>query len=167
MKYLRLTPLIPLTLESDDVLGLKWWVDESYYMHIYYWSHTGDTSSLVKGYPYSKLSKQNMNTKSSTKAELVGIDDMMPMIQWVRYFMGYQGYHITDNIVYQDNQSTMLLSRNGKYSSRKRTKHISIRYFFVTDIIDNEDIPLEFSPTDYMIGDFFPKPTQGSLFCKF
>ena len=53
--------------------------------------------------------------------------------------MEAQGYHITDNIVNQDNQSNMLLSRNRKDSSGKRTKHINIRYFFVTDLITNED----------------------------
>jgi hypothetical protein len=47
--------------------------------------------------------------------------------------MEAQGYKVNENIVYQDNQSAILLERNGKASSSKRTKHINIRYFFVTD----------------------------------
>ena len=39
--------------------------------------------------------------------------------------MEAQGYHITENIVNQNNQSTMLLSRNGKDSSGK-SKNILI-----------------------------------------
>ena len=74
--------------------------------------------------------KQKLNTKSSTEAELVGIDDVMPQILWTRYFLMGQGFNVTDNILYQDNQSTIKLATNGCASSGKRTRHINIRYFF-------------------------------------
>jgi len=35
--------------------------------------------------------------------------------------------------IYQDNKSTILLAANGKISSSKRTRHINIWYFFVTN----------------------------------
>ena len=54
MKYIQLTQWLPLTLESDDVLILKWWVDALYYMHNDFRGHAGATLSLVKGNPYSK-----------------------------------------------------------------------------------------------------------------
>ena len=130
MEYMQLKQWLPLTLESYDVLILKWLVDASYAMHNDFLSHTGATLSLGKGYPYSKSSKQKLNTKSYTEADLVGLGDMMTMIICTIYFMEDQRYHISDNIVNQDNQSTMLLSRNGKASSGKRTKHINIRYLF-------------------------------------
>ena len=41
-----------------------------------------------------------------------------------------QGYEVKDNILYQDNKSTILLLENGKRSSGKRTRHMNIRYFF-------------------------------------
>ena len=58
--------------------------------------------------------KQKLNTRSSTKSELVGVDDMMPMILWTHYFLEAQGYTVKDNIVSQDNKSAILLSKNGK-----------------------------------------------------
>ena len=94
--------------------------------------------------PYSKSSKQKLNTKISTEDELVGLDNIMPMILWIRYFMETQGYHILHNIVNQDNQITMLLDRNRKSSSGKRTKNINIRYFFVTDRIANKETSVEY-----------------------
>ena len=51
----------------------------------------------------------------------MGVNDMMSLILWTRYFLNYQGYEVNDNIVFQDNKSTMLLERNGKTSSGKRT----------------------------------------------
>ncbi len=111
--------------------------------------------------------KQKLNTRSSTESELVGVDDMMPSILWTRYFLKGQGYKVSDNIIFQDNKSTMLLERNGKTSSSKRTKHINVRYYFITDRIAKGEVRVEWCPTKDMIADFMTKPLQGSLFKKF
>ncbi len=71
-----------------------------------------------------------------------------------------------DNIILQDNQSTILLENNGKRSSSKRTRHIDIRYYFVTDRIKSKEIRVEYCPTESMVGDYFSKPLQGRLFVK-
>ena len=61
----------------------------------------------------------------------------------------------------------MLLAKNGKASSGKRTKHINIRYFFVADRINSNELTVEYCPTGDMTGDFFTKPLQGVQFIKF
>jgi hypothetical protein len=61
----------------------------------------------------------------------------------------------------------MLLEKNGKRSSSKQTRHINIRYFFVTDRIDSNEMQVEYCPTGEMTGDFFTKPLQGAAFTKF
>lgn len=75
-----------------------------------------------------------------------------------------QGYAIVNNVVYQDNQSTILLEYNGKMSSSKQTRHIEIQYFFVTDNIRKKNLQIEYCPTDHMLADFFTKPLQGAKF---
>ena len=167
VKYLRQTPDLYLTLEADDLQVMKWWVDASFAVHNDMRSHTGATMSLGKGSIYSTSTRQRLNTTSSTEAELVGVADAMPMILWTRYFLEAQGYHVNDSVVYQDNQSAMLLEKNGKASSSKRTRHINIRYFFVTDRAQSGEISIEYCPTEEMVGDFFTKPLQGSQFRKF
>ena len=111
--------------------------------------------------------KQKLNTRSSTETEIVGADDFMPAICWTRYFLEAQGYKVRDNILYQDNKSAILLEKNGKASSSKRTKHINIRYFFITDRVKEGDVSLIWCPTGDMIGDYMTKPLQGALFRKF
>ena len=74
-----------------------------------------------RGSIFSILKKQNLNTKSSTEAKLIGADDTMPHMLWTRYFLEAQGYGINENILYQDNMSAMLLEKNGKKSSTKNT----------------------------------------------
>ena len=81
--------------------------------------------------------------------------------------MEAQGYEIEDSIMYQDNQSSILLEKNGKASSSKRTKHVNIRYFFITDRINKDELTVEWCPTVDMIGDFATKPLQGALSRKF
>jgi hypothetical protein len=78
-----------------------------------------------------------------------------------------QGFGVKDNIIYQDNMSAMLLEKNGKMSSSKRTRHINIRYFFIADRVAQKEVSIEYCGTDDMIGDFYTKPLQGAKFIKF
>jgi hypothetical protein len=123
--------------------------------------------SLGKGSIIGMSKKQKINARSSTECELVGADDAMPQVMWTRYFIEAQGFGIDDNILAQDNLSTMLLEKNGKQSSSKRTKHIRVRYFFIKDRVANNDISIRHCPTGEMLADHFTKPLQGSLFRKF
>jgi hypothetical protein len=76
----------------------------------------------------------------------VGVDDMMSLIIWTCYFLKDQGYKVSDIIIFQDNKSTMLLERNGKASSGKRTKHINVRYFFITNWISKGEVHVKWCP---------------------
>jgi hypothetical protein len=167
IRYLRETRTMCLTLEADDLLIIKWWIDASFAVHRDMRSHTGGTLSLGKGSIYSTSTRQKLTTKSSTEAELVAVDDVMPMVLWTRQFLEGQGYEIKDNIVYQDNQSAMLLEKNGQRSSTKRTRHLNIRSFFVTDRIRVKQLTVEYCPTGDMWADVFTKPLQGAAFVKF
>jgi hypothetical protein len=81
--------------------------------------------------------------------------------------MKAQGYGVKDNVLYQDNTSSILLEKNGKASSSKRTKHINISYFFITDRVTKNEVSVVWCPTGDMIGDYATKPLQGALFRKF
>jgi hypothetical protein len=54
--------------------------------------------------------------------------------------MEAQGYQVQDNVLFQDNKSVILVEKNGKALSSKRTKHINIWYFFITDCVDKGDV---------------------------
>jgi hypothetical protein len=145
---------------------IKWWVDASYAVHPNMRSHTGATITLGKGSVYLLSTKQKLNTRSSTEAELVGVNDAMALILWTRNFLEAQGFDVTDNVVYQDNESAILLENNGRASSSKRTRHIDIRYYFVTDNIQRKRLRVIHCPTEHMVADFFTKPLQGAQFRK-
>jgi hypothetical protein len=76
-------------------------------------SHTGGAMSLRMGIIYGTSKRQKVNTKSYTEAEVAGTDDVMPQMLWTLYFLESQGYKINDNVLYQDNKSSILLETNG------------------------------------------------------
>ena len=167
LEYLHGTIEKILTLGADDIRKMKTWVDASYAVHNDMKSHTGGVVSFGRGAALSKSWKQKLNVKSSTEAELVGASDYLPYPIWSKKFLEYQGYSIEENIFYQDNQSAMRFEANGRKSCGPNSRHIDIRYFFIKDRIDIEDIDVQHCPTEQMLADFFTKPLQGSLFRKF
>jgi len=162
MHYIQNTRSITLTIEPTD--EPKWWVDSSNAVHPDMKSHTCMYMMLRKGATYTGSYKQKLNTKSSTEAKLVAVDDAMGQVLWTRHSLSAQGVHVPTTTIYQDNMSTILLAKNGRSSSSKRTRHINVRYYFVTDQIKRGQVKVAYCPTGNMLGDFFMKPLQGSTF---
>ena len=151
---------------SIDVqsMTLRWHWDASFAVHPDFKSHTGGTLTLGKGCILSSSKKQKLNTRSSTEAELVAVDDGMSLMLWCKLFLEAQGLKVEDNILYQANRSAMLLEKNGKASSSKRTRHLNIRCFFVKDQVSKGNLRVEHCPTDQLIADYFTKPLTGAKF---
>jgi hypothetical protein len=174
IKYMRLTVSIPLVLGWDGTGQLKWSVDASFAVHKDMRSHTGAVLTLGQGALMSMSLKQKINTKSSTEAELVGVDDAMNFVEWIQLFVEQQIKSINDDsilkkigcdvVIQQDNTSTIQLENNGQASSTKRTRHINIRYFYITSKIKSGRMRVIYHPTKQMVSDYLTKPLQGSLF---
>jgi len=84
IQYLRGTQQLTLMIKPGD--HPNQWVDSSYTVHPDICSHSGIIMTLGKGAMYSSSCKQKLNTKSSTEAELVGIDDAMGQVLWTWHF---------------------------------------------------------------------------------
>ena len=65
---------------------------------------------------------------------------------------------------YQDNISTQLLIKNGKKSSGKKTQHIKVKFFFIKDRVDNEEIKVIDCSTKEMWTDIMTKPLHRMAF---
>lgn len=82
-----------------------------------------------------------------------------------QFFLSEQGYVMQPATMFQDNQSTIHLLKNGQ-SNSERTRHIEIRYLFIADRIKRGDIQVIFKPTLEMMADIMTKPLPGNLFWK-
>ena len=167
MNFLHRTQSECLTLGLDGSRKVTWSIDAAFAVHPDMKSHSGMSMTMGKGSITSLSRKQKLNTRSSTEAELVAVDDCMAQVLWTKFFLQAQGYDTKANIVLQDNTSAIKLEKNGQKSMGQRSRHINIRYFFVTDQIEKGNVEIEYCPTDKMVGDYLSKPLQGSKFRKF
>ena len=125
---------------------------------------------------YGTLLERILSYNKQSKQLELCIDDAMTFMIWARYYFEEQTKTLPDtlklkdlrnhNVVEQDNTSAIQLEQNGKGSSTKRTRHINIRYFYVTDKIKEGDVSVIYKPTHYMVSDYLTKPLQGWLFAK-
>jgi hypothetical protein len=166
MEYLRKDHAWPLVLGAKNNGMLMWYINALFAVHPNMRGHTGGGLTMERGFPMTASTKQELNTRSSTESELVDVNDMMPIIIWTRYFLLSQGYGIVENLLLQDNESSILLEQNRKALSSKCTRHINIQYLFITDWVNMKEISPHWCPTKEMVADYWTKPMLGSHFRK-
>ena len=79
---------------------------------------------------------------------------MIGLMMCTNYFMEDQGCSIDINIMFQDNHSTIILSKNGRISAGKNSKHIKNRYFLITDKVHQEDLEIRYKPSGETLADY-------------
>ena len=156
-----------LKIAADEFTKLHWYIDASFAVHPDMKSHTGSIFTLGYGAIISASTKQKVNSRSSTEAELNGVDDRISKVLWTKRFIESQGHKVQLNVIYQDNTSTIKLQENGKASCGKRTRHFDIKLFYITDLIGRDEVQVEYCPTDMMIADYRTKRTTGRKFKMF
>jgi len=154
LRYLQGSRELYVTLRAEESNVIKWYGDASFAVHDNMKSHTGGSLTLGAG-------------GISMEAELVAADDLSNSIIWTNYFLEAQGYKTKETVLFQDNKSCILLHSNGKASSSKRSRHLNIHYYFLSDRIANGELRVEFCLKDNMIADYFTKPLQGAKFREF
>ena len=163
-RYLKGTRELFLRLKPDKgLISITAYVDASFAVHHDFKSHTGAVVTLGQGCIFFKSTKQKLNTRSSTESELVGISDALTTVVWMRDFLLGQGYDVGPAVMYQDNMSTIALVENGR-ALNERSRHINIKFFFVSDRVEKGEIVVKYMPTDDMIADLLTKPLQGEKF---
>ena len=163
LKYLNRTRLYDLWLQPDEDVSVFAYVDASYASHADAKGHAGIFVTMGKGPIFVKSAKHKIVSKSSTEAEFISMASAVSEVVWIRDFLQLQGYDMGPALVYQDNQSAMILASRAKTSS-ERTKHISVRYFFIHERIANGEISLQYIRTADMIADVLTKPLTGDTF---
>ena len=67
-------------------------------------------------------------------------------------------------VLREDNQGAIAIARNPV--SHSCTKHIDIKYHYICEAIQSEDIDLEYCPTEMMVADILTKPLPRERFEK-
>lgn len=113
--------------------------------------------AMLGGDPVSWASKkQKVVAQSSCEAELYAEAAAMNELQWLRGLLDELGLGVAHApILFGDNQSTQSLTRNGIKS--ERTKHVDIKYHFVTDEVARGRVQLQWVSTSQQLADVLTK----------
>ena len=91
LSYLKCTLDMPRIIGADSLSIVQSWADASYAIHPDMKGHTGGVTSFGHGLTHTECSKQKINTKSSTEAEVVGASDYLPHAIWTKNVVEAQG----------------------------------------------------------------------------
>ena len=80
VKYLKGTLKLFLTLGIKDFSFMRWYVDASFALHPDFRSHSERVMTCGQGAILTGLMKQNINSRSSTSAEIVVVDNFSTKI---------------------------------------------------------------------------------------
>ena len=153
LNFLRATQTQVATISMDNLGEIKWYVNAAFAMHQDYKSHMGACMTLGSGTLCSISTKQKVNSRSFTEAELIVVHDVIGKILWTKLFLEHQGVNVKMNIIYQDNESSMKMEMNGKTSSGKRTRHFDIKYYYFTNLVNQNKVSIKYCSKNDMTAD--------------
>ena len=107
--------------------------------------------------------KQQTVALSSAEAEYMGISEVAKEVMWLRILLKEMNMNVeTPSIIYVDNQASIRISEND--ADHDRTKHIDIRHYFIRDLINNNEIKLQWISTHDQLADIFTKSLGKNIF---
>jgi transposase InsO family protein len=129
-------------------------------------SITGWVAKL-NGDPISWSSKKQRTVALSTcEAELYAEAAAIQEVLWLRGLMKELRLQSnTGSVVHGDNQSAIAVTKNGIRSDR--TKHVDIKYHFVTESVEQGEVQLKWVPTKEQQADIFTKALAAPVFLQF
>ena len=99
--------------------------------------------------------RQEVIALSSTEAEYIALSFAAQELLWLKAFLTDLGYNQEENLLHEDNQGAIALTRNPENYSR--TKHIDVRYHFIRNLIQKKQIKVDYCPTAEMLADLMTK----------
>lgn len=110
------------------------------------------------------MKKQPTVALSSCEAEFMSLSRTIQEAMWWRNLRS-EFTEVEAVPIFYDNQSAISIANNGSYNPR--TKHVSIRYHFVHESLEQKNVKLDYIPTADQPADGFTKPMTIQRQAKF
>jgi hypothetical protein len=108
--------------------------------------------------------KQNSVALSTAEAEYIAVGHYCAQLLWMRQTLRDYGYKLSKVPLLCDNESAICMA--DKTVEHIRTMHIDIRYHFLRDHQQKEDIEFAYVNTQNQSADIFTKPLDEKTFNK-
>jgi hypothetical protein len=159
LRYIKGTLDVSLTFQcsskhSNDAAVIHGFSDSDY----------GNQARSVMGYAFilasgaitwSSNHMPNI-TLSSSESEYIGLTNAAKEAMWLRTFLSKLHLQPTaPMVIYGDNQVVLSITRNQQYHTA--TKHVTIKWHWIREVIESGDVQVEHMPTKDMTADIFTK----------
>ena len=97
------------------------------------------------------------------EVEYIAIESCCAQIVWIKQQLEDYGITYNNIPIRCDNISAINLTKNSILYSR--TKYVEVRHHFIRKYVQNNNILLEYVPTENQVADIFKKPLNEERFC--
>ncbi|XP_071573806.1 uncharacterized protein [Temnothorax nylanderi] len=126
-------------------------------------STTGYVFILANGAVTWSSQRQKLVSMSTTESEYIAASCAAREFVWLRNLLNGIGHRcVKPTVLHDDNQSTFRLVKNPQF--HKRTKHIDVRYYYIREKVENDEIVVEYVRTECQRADVFTKALAKDLF---
>ena len=137
------------------------------------WSHSMDDRRSITGYAfylagapvvYRSIRQPNV-TLSTMESEYVALSECAREAIWLRELLSEIGVQHTNTrellptLIWSDSKSAISFSES--YIEKTRSKHVSIRYYFLREQIEAKEVNLKYIPGYCNPADILTKPLNG------
>lgn len=156
LRYLKATRTTTLALGKRSEVVLQRYFDSAHADGIEKQSTSGYVF-LFHGSLISWQSKvQKVIALFSTEAEYVAASEAGWELVWLRGLLQNMGMDVPPTVIYGDNMGSNALTRNPEF--HQRTKHIELRQCFITSLVTNGSVQVQYIPSNAMLADSLTKP---------
>jgi hypothetical protein len=168
LRYLKGSPNLGILYKSTPVSNLVGYTNAAY-ANARQFKSTTSFCYTINGAPVSWTSKrQSITAQSTTESEYIALSEAGKQAVWLRHLLyALRKSHVyteKPTTIYADNQGSINLSANPIFHSR--TKHIQVRYHAIREYIENNEIRVQFIPTDRMLADGLTKGLDHVKFAR-
>jgi hypothetical protein len=165
LRYLNAHQDVPLVFQPKDT-QLRACADTSYGIYDER-SHLGfaitlggDSNAPVA----TKSSLIKLICRSSTEAEIHGVNELTSELLWTIDLLTELGYPQEPVAILEDNQSCITMMQQEPRNFQSKSRHIRIKWGFFRQLYKQGLMYLKHCPTDQMPADLLTKPLGGVLF---
>ena len=163
LQYLNKEPEHWITHGPND-LQLRAYVDASYNLTPEGTSHYGFL--LTVGHSLVGLKGGRIKTvvRSSTEAEIVGVNEVTSEILWARDVLVELGFPQHEVIIAEDNNSCITMMQTEPRNFQTNSRHVRVKWAFFRQEHEKGILRLVYCPTETMRADLLTKPLRGKVF---
>ena len=151
-------------VHNPSDLQLRAYVDSSYNIAADGSSHYGYL--LTVGHSLVGLKGGRIKTvvRSSTEAEIVGVNEVTSEILWARDVLIELGYPQDEIHIAEDNSSCITMLQTEPRNFQTNSRHVRVKWAFFRQEAEKQLLKLVYCPTEKMRADILTKPLRGNVF---